>query len=208
MHWNFAKRLKERLQRCFLITLYDSFAYPYLNYCNQVWGNNYPTVIYKLVFMQKKLVRIITCSQTSPYWTIDACHQNVISDFNRYLTDTFVDQCIHKKAHEMFINLFHTNSNFHDHGTRHSEDPHVPYGRIDVRQFSIKIHCKLWNSIPDQIKSTQFIYMIKQQFRNYLIESWVFCHNYFKYVNYVHILYDCAYRWIMYCVGFMLISCI
>ena len=101
--------------------------------------------------MQKKLVRIITCSQTSPYWTIDACHQNVISDINRYLTDTFVFQCIHKKAPEMFLNLFHTNCNFHDHGTRHSEDPHVPYGRIDVRQFSIKIHganC----GIPYQIK--------------------------------------------------------
>ena len=45
----------------------------------------------------------------------------------------------------------------------------------------------MWNSIPDQIKNAQSIYMFKQQFRNYLIESRVLCYNYFKYVNYVHI---------------------
>ena len=97
-------------------------------------------------------------------------------------------QCIHKQAPEMFLNSFHTDNNFHDHDTRHSEDLHVPYGRIDVRQLSIKISgAKLWNSIPDQIKNAQSVYMFKQQFRNYLIESRVLCYNYFKYVNYVHI---------------------
>ena len=81
-------------------------------------------------------------------------------------------QCIHKKAPEMFLNLFHTNSNFRDHDTRHSEDLRVPYGRIDVIKFSIKIHgANLWNSIPDQIKNAESINMFKQQFRNYLIES-------------------------------------
>ena len=70
--------------------------------------------------------------------------------------ETFMHQCIHKQAPEMFFNLFHTNSHFHD--TRHSVDLHVPYGRIDVRQFSIKIHgVKLWNSLPDQIENAQFI---------------------------------------------------
>ena len=130
-----------------------------------------------------------------------------VSDINRYLTGRFMYHCIHKEAPEMFFNLFHRNRH-HDHGTRHSEDLHVPCGRIDVRQFSIKIHVtKFWNSVPNQTRNTQFIYMIKQQFRNYLIESWVLYHKYFKYVNYVHIWYDCACWWIMYGVGFILISC-
>ena len=130
-----------------------------------------------------KLVRIITCSpyraHTEPL--MYANKMLSVNDINRYLTGTFMYQCIHKGAPEMFLNLFHTNSNFHDHDTRHSEDLHVPYGRIDVRKFSIKIHgANLWNSIPDQIKNSQSIYMFKQQFRKYLIESWVLCHNYFK----------------------------
>ena len=125
-----------------LLTLYYSFAYPYLIYCNQVWGNNYPTVINKLVLIQRKLVRIITCSPYRAH-TESLMYANKmlsVSDINIYLTGTFMYQCIHKEAPEMFLNLFHTNSDFHDHDTRHSEDLHVPYGRIDVRQFRIKIH--------------------------------------------------------------------
>ena len=152
------------------------------------YGDIIILVINKLVLIQKKLARIITCSpyraHTEPL--MYANKMLSVSDINRYLTGTFMYQCIHKEAPEMFLNVFHTNSNFHDHDTRHSEDLHVPYGRIDVRQFSIKIHgANLWNSISDQIKNAQFIYTFKQQFRNYLIELWVFCHS--KYVNYVHI---------------------
>ena len=152
MYLNFVKSQK-RLHKPSLFTSYYSFAYPYPIYCNQVWGNYYPTVINKLVLIQKKLVRIITCSpyraHTEPL--MYANKMLSVSDINRYLTGTFLYQCIHKEAPQMFLNLFHTNSKFHDHDTRHSEDPHVPYGRIDVRKFSIKYmeeNC----GIPSQIR--------------------------------------------------------
>ena len=189
MYWNFVKSQKKATQTLFVYIILF-FAYPYLIYCNQVWGNNYPTVINRLVLIQKKLVRIITCSPYRAHTEPLMYANNMLSviDINRYLTGTFMYQCIHKEAPEMFLNLFHTNSNFHDHDARYSEDLHVPYGGIDVRKFSIKIHgAKLWNSIPDQIKNAQSKYTFKQQFRNYLFETWVLCHNYFKYVNYVHI---------------------
>ena len=193
MYWNFVKSQK-RLHKPSLFTLYHFFVYSYLIYYNQVWGNNYPTAINKLVLIQKKLVRIITYSpyiaHTEPL--MYANKMLSVSDINRYLTGTFMYQFIHKEAPERFLNLFHTNSNFHDHDTRHSEDLNVPYGRIDVRKFSIKIHgAKLWNSIPDQIKNAQSIYMFKQQFRNYLIELWVLCHNYFKCELYWYLIWLC-----------------
>ena len=81
-------------------------------------------------------------------------------------------QCMHKEAPELFLNFFSTNSDFHDHATRHSEDLHVPYGRLDVRKFSIIIHgANVLNSLPYQIKNAQFVHVFKQQLRNYLIES-------------------------------------
>ena len=55
-------KTRKKLRRPSLLTLYYSFAYPYLIHCNQVWGNNYPTVLDKLLLVQKRLVRIITCS--------------------------------------------------------------------------------------------------------------------------------------------------
>ena len=45
-----------------IINLYYCFAYPYLIYCNHVWGDNYQSDLERLVIMHKKLIRIITCS--------------------------------------------------------------------------------------------------------------------------------------------------
>ena len=42
-----------------LITLYYTFIYPCMCYCNHVWGNTYVTYLEKLFLMQKKIVRII-----------------------------------------------------------------------------------------------------------------------------------------------------
>ena len=94
----------KRLHKPPLFTLYYVFAYPYMIYCDQVWGNNYPTVINKLVLIQKKLVRIITCSpyrvHTEPL--MYANKMLSVSDINSYLTGTFMYQCIHNEAPEMF----------------------------------------------------------------------------------------------------------
>ena len=44
-----------------MINLYYSFIYPYLNYCNQVWGNAYITNLKLKVLMQKHI--------QTPDWT-------------------------------------------------------------------------------------------------------------------------------------------
>ena len=80
-------------------------------------------------------------------------------------------QCIHQEVPEIFLNLFQTNEDIHDLNTRQSQELHVPYGSLDVRRFSFKVHgANVWNSIPDHIKNPQNIHIFKQLFRNYLIE--------------------------------------
>ena len=43
-----------------LINLYYSLVYPYLIYCNQIWGGTYDTHIEKIFLLQKKIIRVIT----------------------------------------------------------------------------------------------------------------------------------------------------
>ena len=63
-------KARKKLYKSSLIMLYYTFAYPYSMYCNHVWGNDYPTILEKLVLVQKKFVRIITNSLfSSPQWT-------------------------------------------------------------------------------------------------------------------------------------------
>ena len=120
---------KKNLHKPSLVTLYHSFAYPYLIYCNQVCGNNYPTVINRLVLIQKKLVRIITCcpyrAHTEPL--IYTNKMLSVTNLNVYLTGIFTYQCINKEITELFLNFFCTNSDGHDHVPRHSADLYIPY---------------------------------------------------------------------------------
>ena len=39
--------------------MYYSFIYPYLQYCNEVWGNAYAVHINRLKLLQKRAIRII-----------------------------------------------------------------------------------------------------------------------------------------------------
>ena len=41
------------------ITLYYSFLYPYLTYCNHIWGYIYQSNLRQLCVMQNKIVRVI-----------------------------------------------------------------------------------------------------------------------------------------------------
>ena len=43
-----------------LITVYYSFIYPYLIYCNLIWGCTYKTNLQRLVILQNRIVRIIS----------------------------------------------------------------------------------------------------------------------------------------------------
>ena len=42
-----------------LMTLYYSFIYPYLIYCNHIWGSTYQTNLMKLQKLQNRIIRII-----------------------------------------------------------------------------------------------------------------------------------------------------
>ena len=43
-----------------LIALYYSFLYPYLSYCNHIWGSTYKTNLKSLTTLQNKAIRIIS----------------------------------------------------------------------------------------------------------------------------------------------------
>ena len=36
--------------------LYYSMTYPYLQYCNTVWGSTYPTNLYRIILLQKRII--------------------------------------------------------------------------------------------------------------------------------------------------------
>ena len=135
-----AKSRKKLYKSCF-ITLYYSFAYPYVIYCNHVWGNALQTALEKMVLVQKKLIRIITCP-------------NVYIKHSQYISKHF-----------------HTNRACHSHDTRHANDLCVFNNKIIIRECSVKEHdMQVWHDIPDDIKTSSSIDMFKRKFVYFLID--------------------------------------
>ena len=77
---------------------------------------------------------------------------------------------IYGNVTDIFNNYFQSNTDIHGLDIRNADDLHVPYGRFDVRKFSIKIAGpKLWNSIPLYIKNSTTINLFKRNMRAFLL---------------------------------------
>ena len=70
-----------------------------------------------------------------------------------------------------FRNYFQRNADIHDHNLRNVNDLYVPYGRLDIRKFSVKIAGpNLWNSLPSSVKNSETVHIFKKNMRHYLTE--------------------------------------
>ena len=83
-------------------------------------------------------------------------------DISAYATGTLIYEYMCGDAPSSLHDFFQTNSDIHSHDTRFSNHIHVPYGRLDIRRFSFKISgAKLWNSLPDMLKKSNTIHLLK-----------------------------------------------
>ena len=139
--------------------------------------------------MQKKLVRIITCSSYRAHTEPLMAANNMLSiaNINVYMTCIFVYQCLHDNIPN-FHNFYVYNSDIHAQNTRQASDLHVVHGILDIRRTSMKTHgANTWNSIPLCVKESTSIEIFKPRLRNYLIDQKMFPH--FDNHNWYHIVF-------------------
>jgi len=164
-------KARQKLHKSSLISLYYSFAYPYLIYCNIVWGNSYPTNLQRIVIMQKKLIRIITCSpfraHTEPLFFANKILN--VKDVNLYMTSVFMYNCVNRNVPELFHCFCVPIGDSHDHLTRRTDDLRVPFSGLDVRIFSVRVNGpRTWNTLPLDIRKAQSLNSFKYMLRNYI----------------------------------------
>ena len=54
------KKVKNKLEKRLLLNLYYMLIYPYIIYCNTIWGRAPNVYLDKTYILQKKIVRIIS----------------------------------------------------------------------------------------------------------------------------------------------------
>ena len=120
--------------------------------------------ILKVLYLLKKIVRIISCAplkaHTEPL--MFAMRLLSLNDINQYMTAIFMYQCLNCNTPQVFNDFFQKNNILHGHDTRQSNDLHGPYARLNVRKCCFKIHgASTWSNIPILIKQSQSLDVFK-----------------------------------------------
>ena len=159
------------------LTLYYSFLFPFMNYCNIVWGASHPTSLKKLTIIQKKYLRFI--SYSSRYAPSDPLFKKYkilpIEKVNKYQTCLLIHKFIYRNQDLPLTlqNLFVHTSNIHSYPTRHSNiSLRAPRTRTSKYQFNIIYKGpKLWNDLSLPLRSTASFSAFKYQLKNHLLYS-------------------------------------
>ena len=129
--------------------LYYSFIYPYMIYCNQVWGSACKTNIESLQVLQKRAVRIILGvhprSPSEPLFTT-LKFLNCKNIF-KYLIGRLMYRIYHGELHVLH-GFFTKNSNIHVHDTRQKCHYHLPLCRTNLGKCGLRnVGASIWNNI-------------------------------------------------------------
>ena len=142
-------KVRKYLNKNTLLDLYYSFIYPYLTYCNQVWGLSCQSYMNALVKLQKRAIRIISGvhprTHTDPLFTelkLLKC-----DEINKYLVGRLMYR-IYNEDITLFDSMFMKNEQVHNYDTRQRDHYHVPgfksrLGKINLRYNGVIV----WNSI-------------------------------------------------------------
>ena len=145
--------------------LYYSLIYPYLDYCNIIWGGTATTHLNPLIILQKRAIRIIN-NKSFRFHTNElflSTYLLKIEDIHKYKIGTF-----------MYKNNFMAPfTRTHDYFTRNHNLLLPDYQRLTCTQKSITfIGPKVWNEIPDEICNSASLEIFKRLLKKFLIDKY------------------------------------
>ena len=146
------------------VSLYYSLFYPYLLYCNLIWGGASPTIVQPIFLLQKRAVRLI-CGEGYLAHTNPLFFRTKIlkfSDIHTFLLCLYFHQNFSK---------FSTPDHAYD--TR-NRDFYIPtFQRLSICQRSLEFSApSAWNRLPIHLKNIKKYSTFKNKLKIYLLESY------------------------------------
>ena len=167
-------KARKKLPKSSLLTLYYTFAYPYLLYCIHVWGRSGKTVLKLLSKTQNRLVRIIT---SSGYRTnTESLYQNIkvlkVPEIYDYAIGVFMYKLYHGYMPSIFQCIFVVNRATHEYGTRQKDHYKVPKFKLQVVKNSVRYRgVIIWNMILQNIDITTSLQTFKFHLRQGILST-------------------------------------
>lgn len=146
--------------------LYYNLVYPYLLYCNLVWGSTFNVHLDQLVLLQKKIIRIISS-------------QGYLSHTNVLFREMGILKFNDLHTYVVALYAFKQNSNNslttldHQYFTRNRENPVAPFHRLAVTQHSVSFSAPhVWNDLPLFVKNCTRLETFKMELKKHLLNSY------------------------------------
>ena len=168
-------KLSKYLNRNTLISLYYSLIYPYMIYCNEVWGLGYTTHKRKLLILQKRALRII-CGKlrddhSNPLYKMLKILK--INDINTFLIATFMHKHYNQEIPDIFGDMFTNNSTVHNYDTRQNSELHVPKVKSNLTKMTLRYAGVItWNKIIRNISFKCSIETFKKKIKDEIIGNY------------------------------------
>ena len=166
-------KLKYFLPQDALLKLYYALIHSHLNYGILAWGNTYHSYLLKLMRLQNKAIRIVTCSgwNDSAFPLFKKTNVLTIPLLFQYETAKLVHRHSSNDLPVNLSNYFTLSKNIYSTRSTTNENLQTPLLRLQRTQKSIKFTgAKIWNSIPSNIRKSTF-QKFKKMFKAYLLHS-------------------------------------
>ena len=151
-----------------LLSLYHKLVYPYLNYHSIAWCSTHPSNLNRILYLQKRFVRIICGAEylahTAPLFrTLKVLD---IFNINAFFVACFMYSYHNNLLPHTFNTTFVTNCQVHTYNTRNANNFRPYFCRTNIKQFTI-LHLgpKLGNSPPHNLMELTSYSIFKTSFK-------------------------------------------
>ena len=158
-------RLREVVPRKVLLMLYNALFFPYISYCNLIWGFTYQCHLNPLILLQKRLIRLI-------------CNESFLAHTNPLFLDKRILKIPDVIEYRLLTYVFKNmdtlySANFHSYNTRRVLDLRPNFHRTVMTQRSINyVGPTHWNRLPVELKCIQRLSSFKYHVRNYFLTGY------------------------------------
>ena len=157
-----------------LMTLYYSFIYPYLNYCNCIWGNTCTTYLLPLIKLQKMAMRIIEGVERRAHTESIFKKLKVLNMNNLYVycAQLFLFKYHYHKLPAIFDSFFMRNGVVHGINTRRNALFRSQMATSSLRRRTIRVvGVRIYNYFYEKLDLNCALITYKRNLKNHLIEN-------------------------------------
>ena len=167
------KKVKSKLNKKTLVNLYYTFIYPYITYCNIVWGRASTIYLSKINLLQKRIIRIISHVgfRNHTQFLFKTYQIMNIYQLNKYISCVLMYTHNNGMLPNIFNDMFTHHIMLHSYKMRQEITYKIPYCKTNTRQNTLAyVGSKLWNTIvtKNHLDDCTSIYIFKKKVKHHI----------------------------------------